>query len=97
MESGIQIIKKVIQVANANIDFDERLQGILEIVTHRGDNQKGLLFLLAPNKGMLELKNISPREDPPADLVDPPGQEPFCRLSEKPSFSFHPPFKPQGA
>ena len=50
MESGIQIIKKVIQVANANIDFDERLQGILEIVTHRGDNQKGCFSSWLPAK-----------------------------------------------
>ena len=90
MESGIQIIKKVIQVANANIDFDERLQGILEIVTHRGDNQKGLLFLLAPSKGMLELKNISPRKTPRPNWSIPLEKNPFSDCLKNRRFLFIP-------
>ena len=90
MESGIQIIKKVIQVANANIDFDERLQGILEIVTHRGDNQKGLLLLLAPNKGMLELKNISPRMTPRPIWSIPLEKNPFADCLKNRRFLFIP-------
>lgn len=90
MESGIQIIKKVIQVANANIDFDERLQGILEIVTHRGDNQKGLLLLLAPNKEMLELKNISPRKTPRPIWSIPLEKNPFADCLKNRRFLFIP-------
>jgi two-component system, NtrC family, sensor histidine kinase HydH len=90
LESEIQIIKKVVQVANANIDFDERLQAILEIVTQRGDIQKGLLLLLAPNKGMLELKNISPREIPRPIWSIPLEKNPFADCLKNRRFLFIP-------
>jgi len=90
VESGIQIIKKVIQVANANIDFDERLQGILELLTHQGNIQKGALLLLAPNKEMLELKNISPRETPPPIWSIPLSKNPFADCLKTRRFLFIP-------
>ena len=90
MESGIQIIKKVIQVANANIDFDERLQGILELLTHQGNIQKGALLLLAPNKEMLELKNISPRETPRPIWSIPLAKNPFADCLKNRRFLFIP-------
>ena len=90
MESRIQIIKKVIQVANANIDFDERLQGILDLVTHWGNIQKGLLLLLAPNKGMLELKNISPREISRPTGSIPLEKNPFADCLKNRRFLFIP-------
>ncbi len=90
MESGIQTIKKVIQVANANIDFDERLQGILEIVTHRGDIQKGVLLLLHPNKDRLELKSISPREVPRPTWSIPLEKNPFADCLKSRRFLFIP-------
>ena len=90
MESGLQIIKKVIQVANANIEYDERLQGILEIITHRGDIQKGLLLLLAPNKEMLELKTISPRETPRPIWSTPLDKNPFADCLNNRRFLFIP-------
>ena len=90
MESGIQIIKKVIQVANANIDFDERLQGILELLTHQGTIQKGVLLLLAPNKEMLELKSISPRETPRPIWSIPLSKNPFADCLKNRHFLFIP-------
>ncbi len=90
MESGIQIIKKVIQVANTNIDFDERLQGILELLTHQGTIQKGALLLLAPNKEMLELKNISPRETPRPTWSIPLSKNPFADCLKNRRFLFIP-------
>jgi signal transduction histidine kinase len=90
VESGIQIIKKVIQVANANIDFDERLQGILELLTHQGTIQKGALLLLAPNKEMLELKNISPRETPQPIWSIPLFKNPFADCLKNRRFLFIP-------
>jgi len=90
VESGIQIIKKVIQVANANIDFDERLQGILDLLTHQGNIQKGALLLLTPNKEMLELKNISPRETPRPIWSIPLSKNPFADCLKKRRFLFIP-------
>jgi len=90
VESGIQIIKKVIQVANANIDFDERLQGILELLTHQGNFQKGALLLLTPNKEMLELKNISPREIPRQIWSIPLSKNPFADCLKNRRFLFIP-------
>ena len=90
MESEIQLIKKVVQVANANIDFDERLQGILELLTHRGTFQKGLLLLRPPNKEMLELKTISPRETPRPIWSVPLSQNPFADCLKNRRFLFIP-------
>ncbi|MBI5586321.1 MAG: GAF domain-containing protein [Deltaproteobacteria bacterium] len=65
METPLHLIKKIIQVANSNIDFEGRLQGILDILSLREGVDRGVLFILSPNKETLELKCVSPRESAP--------------------------------
>ena len=65
MESKLHLIKKIIQVANSNIDFEGRLQGILDIISQREGVDRGLLFIQSANKEVLELKGVSPRADAP--------------------------------
>lgn len=65
METKIHLIKKVIQVANSNIDFEGRLQGILDIISQQEGVDRGVLFILSSNKETLEIKGVSPRENGP--------------------------------
>ena len=77
MEADLQTIKKVIQVANSNIEFEERLQGILDILTNRPGVHQGGFFLLSPNRETLDLKNVSPREVFPGTWSSPLARHPL--------------------
>ncbi|MCU0580628.1 MAG: GAF domain-containing protein, partial [Desulfobacterota bacterium] len=65
METKVHLIKKIIQVANSNIDFEGRLQGILDIISQREGVDRGVLFILSASKETLEIKGVSPRENAP--------------------------------
>jgi two-component system, NtrC family, sensor histidine kinase HydH len=62
MDRGLELIKKVIQVANSSIGFEDRLQGILDLLVRKEGVERAVLLSLTPEHEILELKKISPRE-----------------------------------
>ncbi|MBI4765470.1 MAG: GAF domain-containing protein [Deltaproteobacteria bacterium] len=62
MDRGLELIKKVIQVANSSIGFEDRLQGILDLLVRKEGAERAILLSLTPGQEVLELKKISPRE-----------------------------------
>ena len=62
MDRGLELIKKVIQVANSSIGFEDRLQGILDLLVRKEKVERVILLSLTPEHELLELKKISPRE-----------------------------------
>lgn len=62
MDRGFELIKKVIQVANSSIGFDDRLQGILDLLVRKEGVERAILLSMTPEHEVLELKKISPRE-----------------------------------
>ena len=61
MDRGLELLKKVIQVANSSIGFDDRLQGILDLLIRKEGVERAILFSMTPDHETLELKKISPR------------------------------------
>ncbi len=62
MDRGLELIKKVIQVANSSIGFEDRLQGILDLLVRKERVERAVLLSITPEYEVLELKKISPRE-----------------------------------
>lgn len=62
MDRGLELIKKVIQVANSSIGFEDRLQGILDLLVRQEGAERAILLSLTREQEILELKKISPRE-----------------------------------
>jgi signal transduction histidine kinase len=62
MDRGLLLLKKVIQVANSSIGYEDRLQGILDLLVRKERAERAVLFSLTPDKETLELQKISPRE-----------------------------------
>jgi two-component system, NtrC family, sensor histidine kinase HydH len=62
MDRGLELIKKVIQVANSSIGFEDRLQGILDLLVRKEKIERAVLLTVTPEREVLELKKISPRE-----------------------------------
>ncbi|MEW6184878.1 MAG: GAF domain-containing protein [Thermodesulfobacteriota bacterium] len=62
MDQGIELLKKVIQVANSSIGFEDRLQGILDLLVRKEGMERAVLLSLTPEEETLELKKISPRD-----------------------------------
>jgi two-component system sensor histidine kinase HydH len=62
LDRGLELIKKVIQVANSSIGFEDRLQGILDLLVRKEGAERAILLSLIPEQEILELKKISPRE-----------------------------------
>jgi signal transduction histidine kinase len=62
MERGLELLKKVIQVANSSIGFEDRLQGILDLLVRKEGVERAVLLSVTPGYEILELKKISPRE-----------------------------------
>jgi two-component system, NtrC family, sensor histidine kinase HydH len=62
MDRGLELIKKVIQVANSSIGFEDRLQGILDLLVRKEGVERAVLLSQTPEHEILELKKISPRE-----------------------------------
>ncbi len=62
MDRGLELIKKVIQVANSSIGFEDRLQGILDLMVRKEKIERAILLSITPEHEVLELKKISPRE-----------------------------------
>jgi len=58
----IELLKKVIRLANSNIGFDDRLRGIMDLLVRREEWEKSLLFIKASEQGPLSLKVASPRD-----------------------------------
>ncbi|MCU0579097.1 MAG: GAF domain-containing protein [Desulfobacterota bacterium] len=88
METKLHLIKKIIQVANSTIDFEGRLQGILDIISQREGVDRGVLFIQSANKEVLELKGVSPRADAPEPWPAPLGRHLLadCLKDRRPLF-----------
>ena len=56
-----ELLKKTIRVANSSIGFDDRLQGILDLLVRREGIERAVLFSISPEKETLELKTVSPQ------------------------------------
>jgi two-component system sensor histidine kinase HydH len=62
MDRGLELIKKVVQVANSSIGFEDRLQGILDLLVRKEGVEQAVLLSITPEHETLELKKISPRD-----------------------------------
>ena len=45
MDKGNDLLKKTIRVANSSIGFDDRLQGVLDLLVRREGIERAVLFL----------------------------------------------------
>lgn len=64
MDKGNDLLKKTIRVANSSIGFDDRLQGVLDLLVRREGIERAVLFYISPDKENLELKTVSPQGIP---------------------------------
>jgi two-component system, NtrC family, sensor histidine kinase HydH len=62
MDRGLELLKKTIQVANSSIGFEDRLQGILDLLVRLEDIERAVLFSISAEQETLEIKKVSPRE-----------------------------------
>jgi two-component system, NtrC family, sensor histidine kinase HydH len=60
MDRGLELIKKVVQVANSSIGFEDRLQSILDLLVRKEGVEQAVLLSITPEHETLELKKISP-------------------------------------
>ncbi len=97
MERGLELLKKVIQVANSSIGFEDRLQGILDLLVRKEGMERAILLSVTPGYEAFELKKISPRE------VSWDGQSfnlartPIGEHPSKSNTPFHSPFESERA
>ena len=62
MGNEIEILKKTVRVANSGIGFEDRLQGILDLLIREEGLERAVLFLTLPEEDYLEFKKSSPRD-----------------------------------
>lgn len=62
MDKGFELVKKTIRVANSSIGFDDRLQGILDLLGRWEGISRAVLFSFSLEQQTLELKKLSPRD-----------------------------------
>jgi len=62
MNQGFELLKKTIRVANSSIGFEDRLQGILDLLTRLEGIERAVLFILSPEQEKLAIKKVSPRD-----------------------------------
>lgn len=77
MNKGNDLLKKTIRVANSSIGFDDRLQGVLDLLVRREGIERAVLFFISPNKENLELKTVSPQGIPRDSRSMPVAQTPL--------------------
>lgn len=61
VDTGIELLKKTIRVANSGIEFEDRLQGVLDLLVRNEGIERAVLFLTMKEDG-LEFKKSSPRD-----------------------------------
>ena len=61
IDKGNELLKKTIRVANSSIGFDDRLQGVLDLLVRREVIERAVLYFISPDKENLELKTVSPQ------------------------------------
>ncbi|MBI5606869.1 MAG: GAF domain-containing protein [Deltaproteobacteria bacterium] len=64
MEKGFELLKKTIRVANSSIGFEDRLQGVLDLLVRKEEIERAALFFVTPEQETLELKKVSPQGVP---------------------------------
>jgi two-component system, NtrC family, sensor histidine kinase HydH len=62
MNRGLELLKKTIQVANSSIGFEDRFQGILDLLVRLEDIERAVLFSISAEQGTLEINKVSPRD-----------------------------------
>lgn len=77
IDHGNELLKKTIRVANSSIGFDDRLQGVLDLLVRREGIERAVLFFISPDKENLELKTVSPQGIPGGSRSLPIAQTPL--------------------
>ena len=77
MDKGNELLKKTIRVANSSIGFDDRLQGVLDLLVRREGIERAVLYFISPDKENLELKTVSPQGIPGDSRSVPIAQTPL--------------------
>jgi two-component system, NtrC family, sensor histidine kinase HydH len=62
VDTGIELLKQIIRVANSGIGFEDRLQGVLDLLVRHEGVDRAVLFLTRPEEDFLEFKKSSPRD-----------------------------------
>ncbi|MBA4392541.1 MAG: hypothetical protein C0407_03210, partial [Desulfobacca sp.] len=62
MDRGLELLKKTIRVANSSIGFEDRLQGILDLLIRLEGIERAVLFSISAEQETLEMKKVSPRD-----------------------------------
>ena len=93
MDRGLELIKKVIQVANSSIGFEDRLQGILDLLVRKERVERAVLLSITPEYEVLELKKISPREISWDGRSFPIARTPIGETLHRSKTHFNSPFK----
>jgi two-component system, NtrC family, sensor histidine kinase HydH len=60
--NGIELLIKTIRVANSGIGFEDRLQGILDLLVRKERIERAILFLTLSETDVLDFKKSSPRD-----------------------------------
>jgi two-component system sensor histidine kinase HydH len=60
--NGFELLKKTVRVANSGIGFEDRLQGVLDLLVREEGIERAVLFLASPEGEILEFKKSSPRD-----------------------------------
>jgi two-component system, NtrC family, sensor histidine kinase HydH len=61
VDGSLDFIKKTVRLSNSGIGFEDRLQGILDLLVRKEGVQKAILFGLNPEKDTLDVKKTSPK------------------------------------
>ncbi|MFH0787520.1 MAG: GAF domain-containing protein [Pseudomonadota bacterium] len=62
MDRALELLKKTIRVTNSSIGFEDRLQGILDLLVRLEGIERAVLFSLSAEQETLEIRKISPRD-----------------------------------
>lgn len=91
VDQGIELLKKTIRIANSGIGFEDRLQGVLDLLVRKEGIDRAVLFSTIPDKDVLEFRKISPRETLWDDLSLLISRTPMKELiqNRKPLFIAH--------
>jgi signal transduction histidine kinase len=77
-----ELLKKIIQVANSNIGFEDRLQGILDLLVRQEAIDKAALFVKSSDKEPLQIQKLSPRDPSWENTAFPATKTPLDTCSQ---------------
>jgi signal transduction histidine kinase len=62
MEDRFEFLKKIVHLANSSIGFEDRMQGILDLMVRGEKVEKACLLFMTPLPDTVEVKKVSPRD-----------------------------------